>query len=344
MNVNEFTSLLRNTQLSDAPRQTKELKEVLDSYPWFQSAQALYLKGLHQTGSYKYNLALKKTAAITADREILFDYITSEEFLQDEIADALTTQVPLAEIETVAETVDPGVLKAPAMDEETEDGPLPQSARDADKILDPRLFRSLDPEVDKQLEVDRQKAREKLELGKPLTFNRRERYSFSEWLQLTTIDKGQTSTQEAGQQTSTQEAGQQTSAQEAKQETTIQEQAALEAGQNPPPTEDGAASGETAEAPSMASKLDRIDRFLSENPKITPAAPDEVPEVDIKSSLKIKQEELMTETLARVYLEQGKYKKAIQAYRILSLKYPEKSSFFADQISAITALRKDKNK
>jgi hypothetical protein len=32
---------------------------------------------------------------------------------------------------------------------------------------------------------------------------------------------------------------------------------------------------------------------------------------------------LMTETLAKVYLEQKKYK-AIQAYEILILKYPEK--------------------
>ena len=52
----------------------------------------------------------------------------------------------------------------------------------------------------------------------------------------------------------------------------------------------------------------------------------------------------MTETLARVYLEQGKYKKAIQAYRILSLKYPEKSGFFADQIKAVEQLRQDKSK
>jgi virulence-associated protein VapD len=43
----------------------------------------------------------------------------------------------------------------------------------------------------------------------------------------------------------------------------------------------------------------------------------------------------MTETLARVYLEQKKYQKAIQAYEILILKYPEKSSFFADRISDI---------
>ena len=44
---------------------------------------------------------------------------------------------------------------------------------------------------------------------------------------------------------------------------------------------------------------------------------------------------LMTETLAKVYLEQGHHKKAILAYEILSLKYPQKSGLFADQIKAI---------
>ena len=43
----------------------------------------------------------------------------------------------------------------------------------------------------------------------------------------------------------------------------------------------------------------------------------------------------MTESLAKVYLQQKNYKKAIQAYKILSLKNPEKSGFFADQIRAI---------
>jgi len=48
----------------------------------------------------------------------------------------------------------------------------------------------------------------------------------------------------------------------------------------------------------------------------------------------------MTETLAKVYLEQKKYRKAIQAFKILSLKYPEKSGFFADQIRAVKMLQK----
>ena len=46
----------------------------------------------------------------------------------------------------------------------------------------------------------------------------------------------------------------------------------------------------------------------------------------------------MTETLAKVYVQQKNYKKAITAYKILILKYPEKSGFFADQIRAIEKL------
>ena len=52
----------------------------------------------------------------------------------------------------------------------------------------------------------------------------------------------------------------------------------------------------------------------------------------------------MTETLAKVYLEQKKYKKALQAYRILSLKYPEKSGFFADRIKAVEKIQQENTK
>ena len=51
----------------------------------------------------------------------------------------------------------------------------------------------------------------------------------------------------------------------------------------------------------------------------------------------------MTETLAKVYLEQKKYSKAIQAYEILILKYPEKSSFFAHRILDIKNLQQNNN-
>ena len=48
----------------------------------------------------------------------------------------------------------------------------------------------------------------------------------------------------------------------------------------------------------------------------------------------------MTETLAKLYLNQKNYEKAIQSYKILILKFPEKNSYFADQIKKIKSLKK----
>ena len=48
---------------------------------------------------------------------------------------------------------------------------------------------------------------------------------------------------------------------------------------------------------------------------------------------KIKKEDYMTETLAELYIEQKKFKEALKAYEILSLKYPKKISLFANQIN-----------
>lgn len=83
-----------------------------------------------------------------------------------------------------------------------------------------------------------------------------------------------------------------------------------------------------------------IDKFIETSPKIPPV------KHGVTSTLtfdlnKDDNSYLMTETLARVYLEQKKYLKAIQAYQILILKYPEKSSFFVDRISDIKILQQN---
>ena len=48
----------------------------------------------------------------------------------------------------------------------------------------------------------------------------------------------------------------------------------------------------------------------------------------------------VTQTLAEIYKNQGYYDKAIIAYEILSLKYPQKSSLFANEIKLIKKLNK----
>lgn len=84
-------------------------------------------------------------------------------------------------------------------------------------------------------------------------------------------------------------------------------------------------------------KMDIIDNFIKQNPKISKVIKD----TDKKEVTIIEKQDsyLMTETLAKVYLEQKKYENAIKAYEILSLKYPEKSGFFADQIKRIRILQ-----
>ena len=86
-------------------------------------------------------------------------------------------------------------------------------------------------------------------------------------------------------------------------------------------------------------KSDLIDKFIENNPKLTPIAKDAT--VHAIEVITEDTSNLMTETLARVYLEQKKYSKAIQAYEILILKYPEKSSFFANRISDIKILQQN---
>lgn len=77
-------------------------------------------------------------------------------------------------------------------------------------------------------------------------------------------------------------------------------------------------------------KFALIDKFIQSNPKIE--IPNKAESFTQITMRKPAETEIMTETLAKLYLSQKKYKKALKAYKILCLKYPEKSSYFADQI------------
>lgn len=82
-----------------------------------------------------------------------------------------------------------------------------------------------------------------------------------------------------------------------------------------------------------------IDNFIENEPKIS--------KLKENSDFVIKEKSddishLMTETLAKLYTEQKLYSKAIKAYEILSNKFPDKKSEFADKIKEIKELRQNK--
>jgi len=305
MNVKDFTYLLQNPNKVVSPVQTRQLEEVLEEYPYFQAAHALHLKGLKNLNSFKYNNALKVTAAYTADRDVLFDFITSEEFLQNTIADTILEKTTtLIDTEIVSEEVT-GQKSVASKVEVRPDKTLSLSKAEAETILDPKLFTPKDPKVEKEIAASKMKAQEDLELGQPLPFTKKEKYSFGEWLNLASFKSVERPKNESS-----------------KKEDVFEE---IEF-----PLEEDILKKK---------KFELIDKFIAENPKISPHK--NPPKVVIEDSVKFNKKELMTETLAKVYLEQKKYKKAIQAYKILSLKYPEKSGSFADRIKAVEKIQQE---
>lgn len=272
MNVTDYTYLINKPDAINE-KQTDDLGKVLDEFPFFQSARALRLKGLFNQNSFRYNYALKVTAAHTTDRTVLFDFITSDTFVA--IQKGLYDKKILELLDI--SVVDCEIIK-PEIRIEPKTNKLEQSIRTTIKEASPI------------------EAAENLEIGKPLGFSKDEKHSFQEWLQLSRTQP-------------------------------------IEREVNPKL----AVFDEEKKK-----KAELIDKFIEASPKISPIKQNTESSIHIDIN-KTDNSYLMTETLARVYLEQKKYQKAVQAYEILILKYPEKSSFFADRISDIKILQQNNN-
>ena len=279
MNKKTFTSLLAHPE-SISQKNLFGLSEIVEKYPFFQTARALHLKSLKKSNSLLYNDALKLTAAYTADRNILFEYITSNFFIQNEISDTIQKQEDsYLKLEVTTEDISEQVSKE--IDQQ-----LKTELKKADAILNPDLFLRRKKSVEKL--TKNEITNSDLEKNNPLGFTKEDSHSFSEWLKLTTAK---------------------------------------------PIVREETKNLSNSKKPNS----DLINKFIQENPKLKPSKSTVKydNEENLANQITYTSEALMTETLAKVYLQQNNYQKALQAYKILSLKYPEKSGFFADQIRAI---------
>ncbi|MCA1741043.1 MAG: tetratricopeptide repeat protein, partial [Bacteroidales bacterium] len=99
------------------------------------------------------------------------------------------------------------------------------------------------------------------------------------------------------------------------------------------------AEGETPEE--ELSPADLIDRFIMISPNMERMSPKEYqPVQDITEQDSDEPDKFITETLAKIYINQGYYTRAINIYEKLTLQYPEKSAYFANRIEKIKDLIK----
>jgi tetratricopeptide (TPR) repeat protein len=283
MNVTDYTYLINRPDAINE-KQTEALGNVLDEFPYFQSARALRLKGLFNQNSFKYNFALKVTAAHTTDRTVLFDFITSDTFtaIQKNLYDKKA-------VDLLAITVVDSEIIVPE-----------QKLVHKINALEQSILTSIKEALPLESNEHSKTTAEKLAIGTPLDFSVSEQHSFQEWLQLSRTKP------------------------------IVRE------------TDNATPSNPVIEDEDKRKKAALIDKFIETSPKISPVKHGVASTVTFDLN-KDDNSYLMTETLARVYLEQKKYQKAIQAYEILILKYPEKSSFFADRISDIKILQQNNN-
>jgi tetratricopeptide (TPR) repeat protein len=326
LNTEIYTNLLAHPQKIGRD-EIALLSSVIEKHPYFQSARALQLKALKNDSSFLYNDALKLAAAYTTDRDILFEYITSDSFIQNKISREILSHNPaINEIEIVSEDISEAVSIEI-------DNQIKEELKKAEAVLSPDLFeRKITSVSEIVVSIEKQgetaetetntfeaiEAKEPAEeiakaitlgVNEPLTFTKKDTHSFTEWLQLSRtkpIDRRIISKIE---------------------------------------TESSEDKSETSEAPNERERKNKlIEKFIQDKPKLPSKAAssnkkDNTPQPESLANLYSQTPEaLMTETLARVYLQQKNYTKAIKAYKILILKYPEKSGFFADQIRAVKKL------
>lgn len=85
-----------------------------------------------------------------------------------------------------------------------------------------------------------------------------------------------------------------------------------------------------------------IQKFIEVSPQVSrfSVVGADVPKADLSLRSTVADDDLVTENLANILVKQEKYKKAIEVYQKLNLKYPDKSSYFAEKINNLNSLIK----
>jgi len=299
MSRNDFLNMIENT-VPVTRVMISEVYELINIFPYFQSAHLLLLVGLHTNADVKFENQLRNSAIHIGDREVLYWLLNTKS------TSGISKTEPVKEIESKESktTADIGADTQQTVIESAKNSMLMiddiESNEPAGDLHGHTVMIAAEPdnsdpaEVLVVLEENSVSTDEKVVFMDP-------GFSVHEHFDLLELDLDQNE-------------------------------------EDTPPSfeieEMNPVSGNGISGKQLQSEL--IDKFINANPRIEPQKDKSyVPNEDISKPYIEESGGLVTETLAKIYVNQGYYSKAIDIYEKLSLKFPEKSSYFASQIEKV---------
>ena len=304
MNRNDFLNMIEDT-VPVSRQMIGEVYELIDIFPYFQSAHLLLLKGLYSNADVKFENQLRNSAIHVGDREVLYwllktkntsdtdkiDIKQDSDLKKEIVSDTHQTVIESAKnSEYLIDEIEKDFDETKFIEKQDAHGQNPDHstmiATEPDNIESEGVIflpdEDISPSDDKVFFMD-------------------PGFAFPERSDLLELDLDEDSISLL-----------------AEEEISLEDQDQLQKNSKK----------------LLESEL--IDKFIFANPRIEPQKDKSyVPDDDISKPYVEEAGGLVTETLAKIYINQGYYSRAMDIYEKLSLKFPEKSSYFAAQIEKV---------